>query len=96
VGRDIASFHCIVGNTFVNGYKTELPRDPRADVFVLVDGKSRFERRRFINNAEGIFNVDIALNKMDRYLTLATTDGGDEYYDDWIIWADPAFSMGPR
>ena len=92
--RNLANFQCSIGNSYVNGIPNETGNNPLADVFVIVDGASRFERRHF-SNQDGIFNVDVPLNAEDRFLTLATTDGGDGINDDWVLWVDAVLQMSP-
>ncbi len=65
-----------------------------ADLWVLVDGQVRFERHE-IDGYSGAFQVLIAINDDDRFLTLATTDGGitdygvNGVYGDWTMFGDP-------
>ncbi len=61
---------------------------PKADLFILVDGELRFQRRGF-TPADGPFSVRVPLHESDRFLTLAATDGGDTNYGDWIMFGDP-------
>lgn len=93
--RVVSSFHCRIGNSYVNGTQNETAVDPLADVFVIMDGKSRFDKRRFTHR-DGIFNVDVPIDAADRFLTLATTDGGDGINDDWVLWVDPVLSLASR
>jgi hypothetical protein len=92
--RKISAFQCTVGNSYVNGSSDETATNPRADVFVIVDGSSRFEKQRFTNQ-DGPFKVDVSLTGNDRFLTLATTDGSDGINDDWILWADTTLRISP-
>jgi hypothetical protein len=63
-----------------------------ADIWVLVDGKVRFQRRQ-INKTHGAFSVVIPIAEGDRFLTLAATDGGDGIACDWIIFGDPRIEL---
>ncbi|MCD4728152.1 MAG: hypothetical protein K8R46_10850, partial [Pirellulales bacterium] len=68
-----------------------------ADLWVLVDGQVRFERRE-IDGYSGAFLVLIAINDDDRFLTLATTDGGtdevdNKFYGDWTMFGDPRLDL---
>ncbi len=69
-----------------------------ADLWVLVDGQVRFERRE-IDGYSGAFPVLIAIGDDNRFLTLATTDGGitdcgvNECYGDWTMFGDPRLDM---
>jgi hypothetical protein len=82
-----------VGNSYVNGTLNETGFNPRADVYVIVDGKVRQERRQFTNQ-DGVFTIDVPLQKTDRFMSLATTDGGDDINDDWVLWLDPQIQLG--
>jgi hypothetical protein len=63
-----------------------------ADIWVLVDGKVRFQRRE-INRSQGAYMVMLPIGKNDRFLTLAATDGGDGTEWDWIIFGDPRLEL---
>jgi hypothetical protein len=63
-----------------------------ADIWVLVDGKVRFQRRE-INRSQGAYSVMLPIGKNDRFLTLAATDGGDGTEWDWIIFGDPRLEL---
>ena len=68
-GVNLTSFRAIVGNTSDEGHQS-------AEVFVLADGQQRFTRPRFTPQ-DGPAQILVALQPSDRFLTLATTDGGD-------------------
>ncbi len=64
-----------------------------ADLWVLVDGQVRFERRE-INGYSGAFSVLISIGDNDRFLTLATTDGGNNgMHGDWTMFGDPRLDL---
>jgi hypothetical protein len=65
-----------------------------ADVWVFVDGQVRF-RRREITRYNGAMSVAIAINDYDRFLTLASTDGGNGYQQDHIVFGDPRLELAP-
>jgi hypothetical protein len=83
----LLSFHCTVGNSFVPSQKGDNV-EPRADAFLLVDGKPRFQRTGF-SNKDRPFLIDVPLRAADRFLTLATTDWKDHTKFDWVLWTDP-------
>ena len=62
-----------------------------SDIWVLVDGRVRFERRGVDGYGySGVFRVSIPLGGDDRFLTLATTDGGNgSIHGDWTMFGDP-------
>ena len=70
---ELGRFRCDLGNSNPNAP----PDRSRADAFLLVDGRPRFERRGF-RARERTSPVDVALGPADRYLTVAVTDGGDD------------------
>ena len=52
-------------------------RDPgKSDVWVFVDGQSRFQRER-ITQEDGELQIAVALDDQSRFLTLVATDSGD-------------------
>jgi hypothetical protein len=63
-----------------------------ADIWVLVDGKPRFQRWQ-INNASGVFRILIPLAENNRFLTLVATDGGNGVSHDWIIFGDARLEL---
>jgi hypothetical protein len=65
-----------------------------ADAWVLVDGQLRFCQRK-MRQWDGVFPVVISIEQKDRFLTLATTDGGDSISGDWIIFGDPRLELLP-
>jgi hypothetical protein len=87
VGASLLTFHCRVGNSFVNGTPGENATDPRADICILLNGKQRYTRKGFTSR-DGTVDIVCPLSAQDRYLTLATTDGGDGVIDDWVLWCD--------
>ncbi len=82
----ISGFRAIVGNSDV------VDRAPRADFFVIVDGKARFERRSFTIK-DTPFGVYVPLDRSDGFLTLASSDGGDRSGGDWIGLGDPVLEL---
>jgi hypothetical protein len=72
-----------------------------ADFWVLVDGDVRVARRHV--TVKGRLNdISVALTPADRFLTLATTDGGDvdrlgayqrSYTCDWCVFVEPALIL---
>ena len=70
---ELVRFRATAGNTEPASIKGELVS---ADLWVLVDGQERF-RRREINGCNGAFPVVVPFGDNDRFLTLASTDGGN-------------------
>jgi hypothetical protein len=86
------------GGTFGISYTPAagpLGAELRADLFVIVDGRARFERRG-LTRTGGAFTVAVPLSDEDRFLTIATTDGGDDIGADWVICGDPKLQLGGR
>ena len=48
-----------------------------------------------INRLNGAFSVAFPIRDEDRFLTLASTDGGNGVNADWIIFGDPRLEMRP-
>ena len=68
------------------------PESFRADLWVLVDGVPKYVRRRF-TSWNGPSWIAVPLAKGDRFLTLATTDGGDGINCDWTMFGDPLLEL---
>jgi hypothetical protein len=72
------------------------------DFWVLVDGEQRFSRRVSSGFGGGV-TVDVKLDRQDRFLTLITTDAGDEIVPgqddsmgyDWALFAEPSLILKP-
>jgi hypothetical protein len=69
--------------------------DSQADIWVLVDGVERFTRYR-ISPSDGIAAMSVPIRPNDRFLTLASTDGGDGVAGDWIMFGDPRLELTGR
>jgi hypothetical protein len=92
-GQKVLRFVATVGNTETNSVKNPAI-STTADFWVLVDGDVR-NRRHGVNGCTGAFSVIVAIGDKDRFLTLASTDGGDGISCDWIIFGDPKLEMTP-
>jgi hypothetical protein len=62
------------------------------DLWVLVDAQPRFERRK-VTVGSGEIPIDVALAPSDRFLTLATTDGGGTIWNNWSMFGDPKLRL---
>jgi hypothetical protein len=91
-GQKLLRFRATAGNTELASSQESYPTT--ADFWVLVDGGVRY-RRHGINGCTGAFPVMVPIGDKDRFLTLASTDGGDGIYWDWIIFGDPHLEMAP-
>ena len=65
-----------------------------ADLRVLVDGQSQFQRRA-ISGCTGAFPVAVTIRDGDRFLTLISSDGGNGIDHDWIVFGDPQLELVP-
>lgn len=63
-----------------------------ADVWVLVDGRVRFQRRQ-IDGGNGAYSLEIPIREREHFLTLAATDGGNGIAADWIVFGDPRLDL---
>lgn len=77
-------------------------REPFGDFWVLVDGQVRFVQKGVKPRQGG--TIQVALTEKDRFLTLITTDGGDndqtagEYetrysFNDWCVFGAPKLKV---
>jgi len=64
----------------------------RTDFWVLVDGRDVYMKQGVTVNSP-VQSLDIELQPTDRFLTLATTDGGDRSSNDWAIFAEPVLEL---
>jgi hypothetical protein len=65
---------------------------PLADIWVFVDGQLKLRHER-LRPTDGIVPVDIQIGPHDRFLTLASTDGGNGNGFDWVVFGDPVLDM---
>ena len=72
-----------------------------ADFWILIDGQVR-QSRRNVTQKGVLNNVSIELDPSDRFLTLVTTDGGDDdysgayqrpYTSDWCVFVEPTLVL---
>jgi len=85
------------------GLSTAAPETGNADIWVLVDGQVRFVEKG-IREKGRAFSIDIQLKPTDRFLTLVSTDGGDDnsvfrtsIASDWCVFVWPQLiSAGSR
>ncbi|HPO69848.1 MAG TPA: FecR domain-containing protein [Anaerohalosphaeraceae bacterium] len=80
-------------------------RVPYADFWVLVDGQLRFEQRGV--KAAQLYDITVPIRSNDRFLTLITTDGGEEFClkdehgayaidSDWALFGTPTLVLEAR
>ena len=62
-----------------------------ADLWVLVDGRLAWNAKKITNN--GVIRIDVPLKPVDRFLTIAVTDGGDGFGGDWVVFGDPVIEV---
>jgi hypothetical protein len=88
-GYELRCFRAVTGNTEDHSQMNETVY---ADIWVLVDGQVRFKRRE-MTSYSGAAYIAIPISANDRYLTLATTDGGNTFRCDQIIFGDPRLEL---
>ncbi len=95
-GRQIRRFSAVCGISETAGTamlrESGLPALQKADFWVLVDGRVRFQRKGVQVHTGGI-PLDVELDAQDRFLTLMVTDGGDNHGYDWGVFAEPALKF---
>lgn len=75
--------------------KSDRIRTEKTDIFVLVDGHTRFKQRGFDQNYVAL-NVDFPLHGDDQFLTLITTDGDGSIAIDWVGFLEPVLILESR
>ncbi|NLF07395.1 MAG: hypothetical protein GX594_05370 [Pirellulaceae bacterium] len=88
---EIVRFTAVAGNAETRS-ENRLSEDVSADLWVFVDGINRFKKTG-INATDGALHIDIPLSPNDRFLTLATTDGGNSTDFDWTLFGDPRLKI---
>ena len=83
-GRPLVRFQSLVVNRPPALHAPKLA----ADVWVFVDGRLRFSWAKLCSNDAPV-PIDFSLSDGDRFLTLVSTDSGDESYFDDIQYIDP-------
>ena len=63
-----------------------------ADVRVIVDGLLRFERLN-LQRADGNVELDVTLDRDDRFLTLVSTDAGNSNWFDHVVLIDAVIHL---
>jgi hypothetical protein len=63
-----------------------------ASLWVLVDGRARFQRRE-VTAFTGAMPVNVPIADSDRFLTLAATNGKYGISRTWIVFGDPRLTM---
>lgn len=91
----ITGFRARVGNSYRPATPASSPASPLASIHVIVDGIARFEKRAF-PNVDPPLDVTCPLSGDDRFLTVATTDGGDGNACDWVLWTRPELVLQPH
>jgi hypothetical protein len=98
-GYKLVRFRSVAGNAEPISQHAEVQKmdwpTVFADLWVLVDGHSRYQRRE-INGLSGGFAVDIPIRETDRFLTLVGTDSGNDFNLDWILFGDPRLELVPE
>jgi len=76
----------------VNGIDPRDNEHVSVDLWVLVDGETRFVKKN-VNSRDGGFHVDLELSDDDRFVTLAASDAGNGFAYDWVVFGDPVLEM---
>ena len=77
-----------VDGQVTNTYSVKKDVIAQADVYVLVDGELK-STATVTGDPKTTLNVDIKLNRQDRFLTLISTEGNDEVNFDWVVFVRP-------
>jgi hypothetical protein len=90
-GMRIERFRAVTGNA---ARKKLLKGAGLADAWVLVDGRVVTAKEKLAADGPKAM-IDVVLDDKARFLTLATTDGGDTNYYDYVIFGDPVVELAP-
>ena len=82
-GTQITGLSALWGISEASGRK-----DADSDMWILVDGQLR-AHYNVQDNRRQAKRIVVKLGPTDRFLTLTTTDGGDDIDNDWLIVAEP-------
>jgi hypothetical protein len=89
-GCRLVRFRAVMGNVEASGKHEQ--DGAFADAWVIADGSVRFKRRE-ITNYNSAVPINIAIEDNARFLTLASTDGGNGIHYDWILFGDPRLEL---
>ena len=89
-GFEPTRFRAVVGLNNSRDHQSGV--EPMADVWILVDGRLELKRTGLCSQ-DGPVTVNIKLDINSRFLTLVSTDGGNNTNYDWIVFGDPVLEM---
>ncbi len=94
IKKDLPEFQC---SSFIAriGCSSKSTGASVSHFWVLVDGVLRWKSGDITRDSGGV-DVNVKLNNTDRFLTLATTDGGDGWEDDWCLYGNPELKLELR
>ncbi|MBN1393450.1 MAG: NPCBM/NEW2 domain-containing protein, partial [Pirellulales bacterium] len=92
--RDVApnKFRAVAG--LVDNRNLVPTADGLADLWVFIDGTLKLKRTQ-LRPEHGIVLVDIEIAPDAQFLTLVSTDGGNGYANDYVVFGDPVLEMAP-
>lgn len=89
-------------NQFVSSFglpNKEFLKGANADVWILIDGQTRFVHRDLVQN-DGVLTMAVDIASQDHYLTIAVTDaaqtdltGGNTFDNDYVYLLSPQLRM---
>jgi hypothetical protein len=65
-----------------------------AGIWVFVDGRLKFNQLR-LRPQDAPERIDVEIGPDDNFLTLASTAGGSDKQDAWVVFGDPVLEMSP-
>ncbi|MBX2850518.1 MAG: NPCBM/NEW2 domain-containing protein [Phycisphaeraceae bacterium] len=95
-GFEVVSFQAVVGNA--SGRTEDEAADASRSEFLVYLDSDPAMRSTFVRSApddERVAKIDLSLYASNRYLTLVSTDGGDNNHQDWIVLGDPTVVLQP-
>lgn len=95
-GFEIVRVQAVAGNSS-GRVEAGSVSDSRSEFYVYRDSELAMHST-FIRSApdnQRIATIDLSLHASDRYLTFASTDGGDGNHQDWIVLGNPLIVLKP-
>jgi hypothetical protein len=87
-GRTFTRFRSVCVNTALSVPTPGRPVSEKSELRIFVDGKLVYDPPPILWT-DPPFEITVNIDPAARYLTLAATDGGDDYSLDWLTLGDP-------
>lgn len=91
-GMKVTKFRSLAANTESSSELSLIKGPFRADLWVIIDGKSVYKRTK-LTSANGTLNLNIPIPEDAHFLTLVSTEGKKFSPHDWIVFANPKLEL---